>query len=368
VKNYMKKIFFIALSLVLFVSCFFSENNLVKAETNIIDNGAYRIKNVNSSLYLDIENGSNANGALTVQALGTENSSQIFKISKDTSLRYLITIEKNSKVIEVKGNTADEMYVIQQNDFFGKFNQAWDIRILSDDSVVFINYLTNGAIGIDNGDLNPGSYVKAQKYTGANNQKWRLEPVGKNSSNTGNGFINNEENTGIFNNANSIFSNLSLIQIIVGSIFIVLVLVLVIGQLLYGFRIKPRFLIKGKLYYKPLAREEEKFINYLDFKRKRNQKIIISFDHKFKKADFYVGDGSLEYQLIIEKISEMNLPHFLEGYRSFNKDRNPIKLRVSATEPGILNFGEFVYSKHFIVDGSKFDSGAIIFRYVENGK
>jgi hypothetical protein len=106
----------------------------------------------------------------------------------------------------------------------------------------------------------------------------------------------------------------------------------------------------------------------MDFKRKHKKKIIISFDQAIKKADFFLGSGAYDYQIVIENITEMNLPSFLEGYRSFNSEKNPIKLRASATEPGILSFGEFVYSKHFLVDGSKFESGDILFRYVEDEK
>ncbi len=368
-KYIFKLTLFLVFSLTIFSIYIFSDNQIVKAEDRITISGLYRIENVYSKLYLDIEDGSNAVGALAIQAQGSDNSSQIFKISKDTSLRYIISIEKNLKVIEIKVNPDDELSIIQQGEFSGDFNQVWDIRVLSDDSVVFINYLTNEVIGIDEGELNSGSFVKAQEYVGTDNQKWILEPVGEIiTNNPGTENISKTESIGILQNINSTLSDLSLIQIIIGVIFIFVFLFFALGQLLYGFRIKPRLIVKGKLFYKPLTREDEKFINYLDFKRKRHQRIVISFDQQYKKADFYIGGGLQDFQLIFEKVSEMNLPHFLEGYRSFNKDKNPIKIRVTATEPGILNFGEFVYSKHFIVDGSKFNSGGILFRYVENEK
>ncbi|MDD2371731.1 MAG: RICIN domain-containing protein [Firmicutes bacterium] len=351
----------------LFIGCMyiFTGNNNVKAEFNNIDNGLYKIRNVYSGLYLDIQDGSNANGALCVQALGADNSNQVFKISKDVSLRYVLSMEKNLKIIEIKDDSKEPGAFLQQWDFSSKFNQLWDIRILSDGTVVFINYLTNAAITTVEGDLNAGSLVTAEPYAGTANQKWTLEPVEKT-------FINNKVQNSITPESTSIingfFGNLTILQLIIGGFTILLFMFFAIGQILYGFRIKSRLIIKGKLYYKPTSREDEKFINYLDLKRKHKRRLMISFDQNYKKADFYIGDSSYTFQLIIEKVSEMNLPHFLEGYRSFNKDRNPIKLRVSATEPGILNFGEFVYSKHFIVDGSKFDSGDILFRYVENEK
>ncbi len=360
-KYFSKLILLLAFSLMIVSVTFFANNNTVKAEFNNIDNGLYRIKNVYSGLYLDIQYGSNANGALCIQQQGADNSSQMFKISKDVSLRYILSVEKNNKVIEVKDGSKEPGASVQQWDYLSKFNQLWDIRILSDKSVVFINYLTDSAISIKEGELNAGSFVIAQPYTGTANQKWELEPaeivVNKSPIKNTNQDL-----------SNAIFGEMTTLQLIVGAFLLFIFLFFAIGQLLYGFRIKPRFFIKGKLYYKPTSREEDKFINYMDFKRKRRKRIIISFDQKFKKADFYIGDGSYDYQLIIEKVSEMNLPQFLEGYRSFNKNSNPIKLRVAATEPGILNFGEFVYSKHFIVDGSKFDSGDILFRYVENAK
>ena len=347
----------------------FVNNNTVNAETKVLDNGLFRIKNAYSGLYLDIKDGSNANGAIAIQAQGADNSSQIFRISKQSTLMYIISIEKNKKVLEIEDGNKTAGALIQQWDFTNKTHQEWNIRQLADNTVVIINYSTNTAISIDDGDLRSGSIVKSMPYTGTKNQKWILEPENREEEVAP---VKKEETTNNSSNGAGIitryFTNASTVEIAVIGVVVFIVLFYIIGYLLYGFRIKPRFIIKGRLYYKPASREDEKFVNYMDFKRKNRKKIIISFNQSYKKADFYIGDGSNDYQIIIEKITEMNLPHFLEGYRSFNIENNPMKIRVTATEPGILNFGEFVYSKHYIVDGSKFESGDILFRYVEDEK
>lgn len=354
----------------------FVEINMVKADTKVIDNGLYRIKNVYSGLYLDIQDGSNADGSLCIQAQGAENTSQIFRISKENTLRYIISVEKNLKVLQIGELTEENITPVQQWDYLKKNNQEWTVRQLSDNTIVFLNYLTEEAISVADGDLNDGGLVVALPYTGTSNQKWTLEPTER-----GSGIINGstENNNKVDTNKVSksgfqiaflleTFNNATIIEIAIVGMFVSIILFIVFGYLLYAFRVKPRFYIKGKLYYKPVNIDDEKFVNYMDLKRKHKKKFIISFDQSLKKADFFLGSGAYDYQIVIENITEMTLPHFLEGYRSFNIDKNPVKLRVSATEPGILSFGEFVYSKHFIVDGSKFESGDILFRYVEDEK
>jgi hypothetical protein len=357
-------------------SYFVVENNTVKAETKVIDNGLYRIKNAYSGLYLDIQDGSNANGSLCIQAQRAENTSQIFRISKENTLRYVLSVEKNLKILELGELNDESITPIQQSDYLQKANQEWTIRQLSDGTIVFLNYLSEEAISVNDGDLNDGGLVIALAYVGTNNQKWNLEPIEK-GSNVVTGSIDNNEKTDNISGAKSGFQlaflletlkNATILEITIVGIFVFVILFIVLGYLLFALRVKPRFYIKGRLYYKPVSREDEKFVNYMDFKRKHKKKIIISFDQAIKKADFFLGSGAYDYQIVIENITEMNLPSFLEGYRSFNSEKNPIKLRASATEPGILSFGEFVYSKHFLVDGSKFESGDILFRYVEDEK
>lgn len=364
-----KFILALAFTLLMVGSYIFVEFNPVMAETKVIDNGLYRIKNAYSGLYLDIQDGSNADGALSIQAQRAENTSQVFRLSKENTLRYTISVEKNLKVLEIGERTKDDIIPVQQNTYQKQAIQEWTIRQLSDGTIVFINYLSNDAISVTDGDLNDGGLVVGISYTGTNNQKWTLEPLEKAS-----GVVSeNQEDSGNSKDSqqSSILNTLSeasLLELIVIGIIIFVFVFVLTGYILYVLRVKPRFYIKGRLYYKPLSKSDEKFVNYMDFKRKHKKKISISFDQGVKKADFFLGSGEYDYQLIIENITEMTLPRFLEGYRSFDNDKNPIKLRVSATEPGILSFGEFVYSKHFIVDGSKFESGDILFRYVENEK
>ncbi len=367
-----KILILLTLGLMMVGSYIFADDYTVKAETKDIEDGLYRIKNAYSGLYLDIQDGSNADGSLCIQAQGTDNSSQIFRVNKEINLRYIISVEKNLKVLEIGELNDENITPVQQWDYLQKETQEWTIRQLSDGTIVFLNYLSDKALSVNDGDLNDGGPVIALKYVGTNNQKWTLESTERGSNvikgNTGDK-INKDDVKGFqISSLVNKFNNATIMEIAIVASTGFIVLFIVFGYILYAIRVKPRFLIKGRLYYKPISKEDEKFVNFMDFKRKHKKKIIISFEQSTKKADFYLGSGAYDYQIVIENITEMSLPHFLEGYRSFNVDRNPIKLRASATEPGILSFGEFVYSKHFIVDGSKFESGDILFRYVENEK
>lgn len=362
-----KIILTLAFSLLMVGTYIFVEYNPIIAENKVIDNGLYRIKNAYSGLYIDVQDGSNADGSFCIQAQRADNSSQVFRISKENTLRYIISVEKNLKVIEIGENTVDDPLPVQQNTYQKKAVQEWVIRQLSDGTIVFLNYATDDAISVNDGDLNNGSIVIGMPYTGTTNQKWTLEPIEKESASVIG--TNADNNQGFeLSSIGIALSNSSVLEVVIMGIIIFILVFIIFGYILYLLRVKPRFYIKGRLYYKPVSKSDEKFINYMDFNRKHKKKITISFDQGVKKADFYVGTGSYDYQIVIENVTEMNLPRFLEGYRSFDNDKNLIKLRVTATEPGILSFGEFVYSKHFIVDGSKFESGDIMFRYVENEK
>jgi hypothetical protein len=368
-KTISKIILTLAFTLLMVGSYIFVEFNPIMAETKVIDNGLYRIKNAYSGLYLDIQDGSNADGSFCVQSQRTENTSQIFRVSKENTLRYIISVEKNLKVLEIGEKTQEDIVPIQQNNYQKETRQEWTIRQLSDGTIVFLNYLSNDAISVTDGDLNDGGLVVGIPYTGTNNQKWTLEPIEKSSGTVTGNKVDNDNIKGFqISSIGTALGNASVLEIVVIGIIIFVLVFVLTGYILYALRVKPRFYIKGRLYYKSVSRSDEKFVNYMDFKRKHKKKITISFDQGAKKADFFLGSGTYDYQIIVENITEMTLPRFLEGYRSFDNDRNPIKLRVSATEPGILSFGEFVYSKHFIVDGSKFESGDILFRYVENDK
>lgn len=360
-------IFRIVTIMMIFFSAIFMNTDIVKAESKVLDNGLYRIKNAYSSLYLDIKDGSNADGATTVQALGAENSSQVFKITKETTLMYLLSINKNNKVIEVKDSSNSPEAIVQQIDYTNQINQQWNIRFLSDNTVAIINYKTNGALTSIEGDLSSGGAVTASPYKGTKNQKWILEPLDKKTAPVEK-VKETKKSTFRFNISwpEGVLADLTMPQIVFIIAVTLVVLFVLTGYILYAFKVKPDLLIKGKLYYKPSHRDDEKISNFLDLKKKHRSHIVISFNQAYKKADFYItSEGSYDYLLIIEKINEKKLPRFLEGYRFQSIKNNPTRMRILATEPGILYFGEFVYNKHFIVNGSKFESGEISFRYVE---
>ena len=71
-------------------------------------NGSYRIKNMNSGLYLDIESESTVDGAKAIQSSYAERDSQIWLL-EETEEGYCHIVNKNSgKYLEVFSNSTED--------------------------------------------------------------------------------------------------------------------------------------------------------------------------------------------------------------------------------------------------------------------
>lgn len=91
-------------------------------------NGYYRIKNMNSGLYLEIENQSKENGAKAVQCKYSNRASQLWKFV-ETGDGYYFIINKNSgKYLEVADNSTADGATVGQWGSTGYKCQRWTLR------------------------------------------------------------------------------------------------------------------------------------------------------------------------------------------------------------------------------------------------
>lgn len=137
---------------------------------------------------------------------------------------------------------------------------------------------------------------------------------------------------------------------------------LITGSLLYTKLYLSSLKIGGKLLYAPIGKElNEK--NAFKFDSTNKKKIIVSFDEKNPNADFYIKGTGFQYSLIITAgLKKSNLP-IASGWKTFLTRTIPVKYRISATEPGIIEKeGEFFTNK-VLLEEDYFESGGYRFCY-----
>ncbi|ADL52282.1 RICIN domain-containing protein [Clostridium cellulovorans] len=144
--------------------------------------GYYYIKNKNSSLYLDITDGSNADGAKIRQWTYNGSEAQKFKIVYYGSGYYYILTGASayaSCVDITDGSTADGANVIQWK-YWGGTPQLYKIQQNSDGTVSFLTKGTNGASALDvfEGSTTAGGNICQWSFWGGEMQKWELVKAG----------------------------------------------------------------------------------------------------------------------------------------------------------------------------------------------
>lgn len=144
-----------------------------------------------------------------------------------------------------------------------------------------------------------------------------------------------------------------------------LLLFLVLGILLYNAMVGPLFHITGILHYKKAGRNGD-FLSHLELGALKMNKIVIGFGKHQGDAQYLIEGTPYEYQMIFEKVAERTSNRVMEGYKALLKRNEPPRLRVRTTEPGIMNFDGAIGTRRFLMDGSQFESGDILFKYEEN--
>lgn len=152
----------------------------------------------------------------------------------------------------------------------------------------------------------------------------------------------------------------------------VLIAIFIIAGLIIAFLITGSFLytklylsslkIGGKLLYAPVGKELND-ADVFQFDLINKKKIIISFDEKNPNADFYVKGTRFQYSLIITAGLKKSRFPIVSGWKTFLTRTIPVKYRISATEPGIIEKeGEFFTNK-VLLEEDNFESGGYIFCY-----
>jgi len=162
-------------------------NVFAQSEGKIVDlvDGYYRLLSKTSGKYLDVESGSNENGANVHQwQYSPDADSQIWLIKNLGDGMYAFIDKSSGKYLDVDAN--DKKYGengtnVQQWEYAGTPNQKWEIYSASQDNYWFyiVNLATQRCLDVDSKERNDdGGNVQVWDWVrGSDNQIWVLEPI-----------------------------------------------------------------------------------------------------------------------------------------------------------------------------------------------
>lgn len=143
--------------------------------------GTFYIRNAYSGLYLDVENGSSANGANIQQWIYNGFDAQKFKIVSDGNGYYHILTGASgySKGLDVEEGKSSDGTNIQQYNYNGSAHQQFKVEKQSDGTYAILTRASNGLSGLDVYDWSTeaGGNINQWNYWGGTCQKWILEPA-----------------------------------------------------------------------------------------------------------------------------------------------------------------------------------------------
>lgn len=151
--------------------------------TSGLTDGVYMIRNVNSGLYLDVNNGVAANDTNIQQwgasMAGNYNSWRIVKDSQGYYTFYSLVGDGNTYVMDVAGRktangTNVALYAAKDSD-----NQKYDLVQQADGSYAILTKITGSAscVEVVNAYTNSGANVQQFTFTGHPCQKWYFEKI-----------------------------------------------------------------------------------------------------------------------------------------------------------------------------------------------
>ncbi len=146
-----------------------------------IEDGVYYIKNVNSGLYMDVENGSTANGANIRQWSYNGCDAQKFKIQSLGNGYYSILTGATGYTsgVDVTAGGFENGVNIEQWEYWGGDMQQFKIVKNADGSYSFLTKVSSGtqAVEVYNFGTSEGDNVSQWAYWGGAAQSWTLEKV-----------------------------------------------------------------------------------------------------------------------------------------------------------------------------------------------
>lgn len=337
------------------------------AATNI-DTGTYRIRSAANGLYMDTMKDPRSSAIICVQSEKSESTSQQWKVEQQSDGYYKISSYDGKKVVDYAVTSGK--YYLQLGDWGNTAKQKWDFRMMSDGAIIVKNVDTNLVMDVPEATQENDKAMILFKQNDNGNQKWLFEKVWEDtasqsgtsagsSTTTAPGTTTTTTNSSKGSSANggAVLPFLALGLIPVG-----VFLIFLLDRVIFNKLVKPNDTIKGRLYYKSNT-SDEVYSEFFDFDELYKHKIIISFDPN-QEADFNLKRKGQMFSIIFETVAAIESVKFLKGFRALNPGMRKFTLKVRTTEPGVLMFGDIVYTNRNLVSGNVFESGEMLFKYI----
>lgn len=144
-----------------------------------VKEGVYNLKNVNSGLYLDVENNSSQNGANIQQYASTGAAAQKFKfVTNSDGYYYILTGASGyTKSVDIYNGSSEDGTNVLQWDYWGGNMQLYRIVQNGDSSYSLLSKVSNlkSAIEVYDFGTSNGDNVVQWRYWGGAAQSWELE-------------------------------------------------------------------------------------------------------------------------------------------------------------------------------------------------
>ncbi len=159
--------------------------------SDIKDGAIYKLKNVNSGLYLDVDGGTSANSTNVQQYAGGDNRDSICWKAVSTGNGYYALISQvgngETYALDVSAKSTEDGANIEIYTYKGSDNQQFKFVKNNDGSYTILTKITGDASCVEVNAKSKENGANIQQWTanGGTNQKWLLEEVKQGTTNNG---------------------------------------------------------------------------------------------------------------------------------------------------------------------------------------
>ncbi|MET9078566.1 RICIN domain-containing protein [Streptomyces sp. NPDC004232] len=147
------------------------------ADSGIPAEGVHTLKNVNSSLLMDVPSGSTANGARIIQWPSNGGTNQQWTLTRVADNIYTLKSVESSLCLDVPNQSTDTGVQLKQWTCNGRTNQQWFLDLVgsyTDSTYMLAGVGSDLEISVANATTTSRAAVEQEAGTGATSQRWSL--------------------------------------------------------------------------------------------------------------------------------------------------------------------------------------------------